>query len=181
MKRVRWLLMVLTVLLLTVGAASAELTYILPESNSRELTWDEVARWDYETLGYAYNEIFARHGYVFHPGEKYDYYFSCQPWYTPNRDTNNQRAVYPYVSTTEWQNYELIKEVRAYKAENGDSGESMWTYFSTGSTMSSCARGRISPCILRPAVMRGAAQTAKPPSARTARFTAPDGKTAGCW
>ena len=124
--------MVLAALLLSIGIASAELNYILPDSNSRELTWDEVARWDYETLGYAFNEIFARHGYVFHPGEKYDNYFSCQPWYTPNRDTNNQRAVYPYLNATEWANYELIKEVRSYKAENGDSGESMWTYFSGG-------------------------------------------------
>lgn len=126
------MLMVLAALLLSIGIASAELNYILPDSNSRELTWDEVARWDYETLGYAFNEIFARHGYVFHPGEKYDNYFSCQPWYTPNRDTNNQRAVYPYLNATEWANYELIKEVRNYKAENGDSGESMWTYFSGG-------------------------------------------------
>lgn len=126
------MLMVLAALLLSIGIASAELNYILPDSNSRELTWDEVARWDYETLGYAFNEIFARHGYVFHPGEKYDNYFSCQPWYTPNRDTNNQRAVYPYLNATEWANYELIKEVRDYKAENGDSGESMWTYFSGG-------------------------------------------------
>lgn len=89
MKQARWMLMVLAALLLSIGIASAELNYILPDSNSRELTWDEVARWDYETLGYAFNEIFARHGYVFHPGEKYDNYFSCQPWYTPNRDTNN--------------------------------------------------------------------------------------------
>lgn len=72
MKQVRWMLMVLAALLLSIGIASAELNYILPDSNSRELTWDEVARWDYETLGYAFNEIFARHGYVFHPGEKYD-------------------------------------------------------------------------------------------------------------
>lgn len=65
------MLMVLAALLLSISIASAELNYILPDSNSRELTWDEVARWDYETLGYAFNEIFARHGYVFHPGEKY--------------------------------------------------------------------------------------------------------------
>ena len=50
--------MVLAALLLSIGIASAELNYILPDSNSRELTWDEVARWDYETLGYAFNEIF---------------------------------------------------------------------------------------------------------------------------
>mgnify|MGYP004669725583 CR=1 FL=1 len=132
MKRIQRLVCILLVLVLNIGVASAELVYIMPDSNSRALTWDEVARWDYETLGYAFNEIFARHGYVFQPGEKYDYYFSCQPWYTPNYDTNNQRAVYPYISKIEWENYDLIKEVRAYKSANGDSGESLWTYFSTG-------------------------------------------------
>ena len=49
MKQARWMLMVLAALLLSIGIASAELNYILPDSNSRELTWDEVARWDYET------------------------------------------------------------------------------------------------------------------------------------
>ena len=36
------MLMVLAALLLSIGIASAELNYILPDSNSRELTWDEV-------------------------------------------------------------------------------------------------------------------------------------------
>ena len=39
------MLMVLAALLLSIGIASAELNYILPDSNSRELTWDEVARY----------------------------------------------------------------------------------------------------------------------------------------
>lgn len=43
MKQARWMLMVLAALLLSIGIASAELNYILPDSNSRELTWDEVA------------------------------------------------------------------------------------------------------------------------------------------
>ena len=51
MKQARWMLMVLAALLLSIGIASAELNYILPDSNSRELTWDEVARWDYEYTG----------------------------------------------------------------------------------------------------------------------------------
>lgn len=55
MKQARWMLMVLAALLLSISIASAELNYILPDSNSRELTWDEVARWDYETLGYAFS------------------------------------------------------------------------------------------------------------------------------
>lgn len=129
MKRMMALLLAM---MMTVSGAMAELIYILPESNIRELTWDEVAEWDYETLGYAFNEIFARHGYVFIPGQKYEYYFSCQPWYTPNRDSNNERAVYPYVNAMEWKNYHLIKDMREYKRTWGDWGKSMWDYFSTG-------------------------------------------------
>lgn len=67
----KWLTILLAVLL-AVSTASAELMYVLPESNVRELTWDEVAEWDWESLGYAFNEIFARHGYVFLPGKKYE-------------------------------------------------------------------------------------------------------------
>lgn len=127
----KWLSLLLAALMI-LPCASAELMYVLPESNVRELTWEEVAEWDWESLGYAFNEIFARHGYVFLPGKKYEYYFNSQPWYTPNRDSNNQRAVYPYVSAIEWKNYHLIKEVRAYKEVYGDWGKSLWDEYSTG-------------------------------------------------
>lgn len=123
----------LTALLLALStSAMAELMYILPESDTRLLTWDEVAQWDYESLGYAYNEIFARHGYDFIPGGEYEYYFETKPWYTPNGTGNNRRDCYSKLSRTEWENYELIKEVRAYKKENGDWGMSVWDNFSTG-------------------------------------------------
>ncbi|MBQ8618702.1 MAG: YARHG domain-containing protein [Clostridia bacterium] len=130
MRRILSLFLILAMLL--PGVALADRMYILPESDSRNLTWEEVAQWDYESLGYAFNEIFARHGYVFNPGQEYDNYFSCMPWYTPNSDSNNQRAVYPYVTRVEWENYDLIKAVRADKKAYGDSGRSIWDNFSTG-------------------------------------------------
>ncbi len=70
MKRI---LALLLVLLMLPAAAMAERMYVLPESDTRLLTWDEVAQWDYESLGYAFNEIFARHGYDFKPGGEYEY------------------------------------------------------------------------------------------------------------
>lgn len=112
--------------------ALADRMYVLPDSDKRLLTWDEVAEWDYESLGYAFNEIFARYGYDFEPGKDYDYYFRTQPWYRPNGTGNNQRDCYPHVSNIEWNNYELIKEVRAYKKQYGDWGRSIWENFSTG-------------------------------------------------
>lgn len=113
-------------------AALADRMYVLPDSDKRLLSWDEVAKWDYESLGYAFNEIFARHGYNFISGGEYENYFSCMPWYTPNADSNNQRACYPKLKTVEWDNYDLIKEVRAYKRTYGDWGLSIWDNFSTG-------------------------------------------------
>ncbi len=129
MKRI---LAVLLVLLLLPASVLAERMYVLPESGQRLLTWEEVAQWDYESLGYAFNEIFARHGYDFIPGGEYEYYFRTKPWYRPNGTYNNQRDCYPRVTRTEWANYELIKEVRAYKKLHGDGGLSIWDHFSTG-------------------------------------------------
>lgn len=124
--------MLLMVLCLAMaGAALADRMYVLPDSDVRKLTRAEVEQWDYESLGYAFNEIFARHGYVFNPGQAYDYYFSAMPWYTPNMNPNNQQAVYPYISDIEWYNYDLIKSVRAAKKYN-DWGLSIWDNFSFG-------------------------------------------------
>lgn len=130
----KWMIALLAALLvLTLGtSALAERMYVLPDSDKRLLEWDEVAQWDYESLGYAFNEIFARHGYDFIVGGDYEYYFKTKPWYRPNGTYNNQRDCYPKLSTVEWRNYDLIKEVRAYKLRYGDSGLSIWDNFSTG-------------------------------------------------
>lgn len=128
MKRI---LALILVLLMLPAAVLAERMYVLPDSNKRLLTWEEVAEWDYESLGYAFNEIFARHGYDFEPGGEYEYYFQTKPWYQPNGTYKNQRDCYSQLTRVEWDNYELIKEVRAAKKEN-DWGRSIWDDFSTG-------------------------------------------------
>ena len=128
MKRI---LALILVLMLLPAAALAERMYILPDSDKRPLTWDEVAEWDYESLGYAFNEIFARHGYDFIPGGEYEYYFETRPWYRANGSYNNRRDCYSRLTRVEWDNYELIKEVRAAK-KNNDWGRSIWDDFSTG-------------------------------------------------
>lgn len=126
------LIALLLLLMLLPTMALAELMYILPESNTRQLEWDEVAEWDYESLGYAFNEIFARHGYDFIPGGEYEYYFQTRPWYHANGTYNNQRDCYPRLSDVEWFNYDLIREVREYKQVYGDWGRSVWEAFTTG-------------------------------------------------
>lgn len=109
--------------------AMAETQYIIPDSNTRQLTREELWEWDYESLGYILNEIFARHGYNFIPGEKYDIFFQNRPWYTPNEDSDNQRACYSQLNAIEWYNEGLVKTVRTEMREaknyNTD-GKSIW-------------------------------------------------------
>ena len=116
-RRIAWLLVLAIVLsLLLPGAAMGQKkrrAYIIPDSDTRLMTWDELWQWDYESVGYIFNEIFARHGYNFIPGEKYDNYFRTRPWYTPNENPDNSVACYPQLNSVEWKNEQLCKQVRA--------------------------------------------------------------------
>ena len=106
-------LALLCVLLLIPAFALASRQYIIPDSDTRALTEDELWGWNYESLGYILNEIFARHGYNFIPGGQYDNFFSDRPWYSPNANSNNSAACYPKLSNLEWSNERLVKDVRA--------------------------------------------------------------------
>lgn len=115
--------------------ACCERVYLISDSNTRYLTVEELWKWDYESLGYILNEIFARHGYVFESGGKYEYYFNNMPWYTPNRNPDNSKACYPQLNSIEWYNESLIKEVRADMRKTGNyntNGKSVWEGFSGG-------------------------------------------------
>lgn len=112
-------------------AALADRMFIFPESGTRRLTRQEVEQWNYESLGFAFHEILARHGFVFNPSGSYYAYFNSKPWYTPNADPDNDRACYPKLSSIEWDNYRLIRAVRAEK-EYRDYGLSIWDYHTGG-------------------------------------------------
>ncbi len=87
--------------------------YIVPDSNTRYLTAEELWEWDYESIGFIFNEIFARHGYNFIVGGPYYNYFQTRPWYAPNANPNNTDACYPRLNDIEWDNERLCKDVRA--------------------------------------------------------------------
>lgn len=106
-KRVTALLLFFTLLPLSVLASNF---YIFPDSNRRRLTEDEVWEWQYDALGYAFNELFARYGRPFISDQKYDNYFRCQTWYKVDPYYPGDG---PVLSNLEWDNYTLIKEVRA--------------------------------------------------------------------
>ena len=93
------------------AAALADRMYLIPDSNTRRLTEDELWDWDRESLGFIFNEILARHGYVFSAGGKFDIWFSAMPWYHRNADPNNERACLPKLSQLEWDNYHIVKRV----------------------------------------------------------------------
>ncbi len=109
----RILCAVLLLSLVCTAAMASDKMYLIPDSDSRRLTENELWQWDRESLSFIFNEIFARHGYVFQPGGKYDIWFSSMPWYRPNANPDNQRYCYPKLSQLEWDNYHTIKRVAA--------------------------------------------------------------------
>lgn len=112
-KRCIQLLCLAAALVLLPLPALGDQLYLIPDSDTRRLTEAELWDWDRESLGYIFNEIFARHGYVFSPGGKYDLWFSAMPWYTPNANPQNDKYCLPKVTNLEWDNYHTIKKVAA--------------------------------------------------------------------
>ncbi|MBQ4264392.1 MAG: YARHG domain-containing protein [Clostridia bacterium] len=115
--------MILCCLMVLVSAvASACGPYVLIEdSNTRLLTERELREYSYDALGYALNEIVARHGYHFDENGKYADHFShlfCEA----DEDVSNAE-IYAGLSNVEYANMDLIKKVRAdLRAENADLG-----------------------------------------------------------
>ena len=54
--------------------------FIIPDSDTRLLTEEELWGWQYEAVGYIYNEIFARHGRPFRSGASYRSVASTDRW-----------------------------------------------------------------------------------------------------
>ena len=114
MKRIKRIvcLVLLLALLLPATLSQAEIQYLIPDSDTRRLTEKEIWQFDRETMSYLFNEILARHGYVFSKGGKYDTWFRSMPWYTPDPKGDNNAAA-NRLSNLEWKNIALIKKVAA--------------------------------------------------------------------
>jgi len=74
--------------------------YILPDSQDRRLTADDLANLSLAQLRIARNEIYARHGHRFKSADLADY-FSKKSWYQPSADESP-------LSPIEQANIELI-------------------------------------------------------------------------
>ena len=122
MKKLIALLLALAVMMPCVMmTAAADSLYIIPDSNTRELTREELWGYRYDTLLYAFNEIYARHGYRFETGSRCYNWFTQMPWYTPNasESSTNHHETYSQCSTIENRNVDLIKDVRREMREMG--------------------------------------------------------------
>lgn len=120
----RLITLMLCLLLLLGAQASASNFYLVEDSNTRLLTRAELWEWQYDALGYVFNEIFARHGYHFNPGGKYQSYFMAQDWYEENQVYETNQEIYHHLmSSVEWQNERLCKEVRAEMRALGTKNE----------------------------------------------------------
>ena len=109
------LAMMLLLNLMPLAVAGAAQMYIIPDSNTRELTYAELWDYQYDTLLYAFNEIYARHGYKFETGSRCYNWFTLMPWYHANESENskNHHETYSQCSKIENNNVDLIKQVRA--------------------------------------------------------------------
>lgn len=112
------LLMVVVVLQFCPAALGEQNNYyIIEDSDARYLTEAELWDWQYEALGYIYNEFFARHGRAFRAGEKYDLYFRAQAWYEVN-----PKYRYGLLNKFEQANeklvHQVLQEMRAQKTTN---------------------------------------------------------------
>lgn len=113
LKKVTALLVLMLCIVASVAVAEYENQYIIPDSGTRRLTEAELWSYDYDTLGYVLNEIFARHGYHFKQGGKYDVYFRATDWYRENTRYRTNQEIYEHeISNIEWANESLVKKVR---------------------------------------------------------------------
>ncbi len=91
---------------------------ILPDSSAKLLTDLDVSNLSAEQLGFARNEIFARHGYAFTDkpkSKRYKDYFEVKNWYRPNPNYDGS------ISEIEKYNVNLIKWYEGYKNTLNDS------------------------------------------------------------
>ena len=61
--------------------------YVLPASGARELTEEDIAGMDQETIQLAINEIYAKNGYDFASNPSIQEYFLQKSWYHPSVST----------------------------------------------------------------------------------------------
>lgn len=95
------------------SAEAAPAEYILPESDSRVYTLEEIKTLSKEQLRLARNEIYARHGRIF-SAEDLQTYFSGKSWYVPIYEADDFDALGDRIfNMFELENRRLIVELES--------------------------------------------------------------------
>ena len=109
MKKTLIALLLLLALLCSAAAAEtltpANAFWIIPDSDSRLLTEEELWLYSRETLRYIRNEILARAGYAFSESKFYNY-FNAKPWYQAGGYLTIHK-----LSGPAWSNVDTVKAV----------------------------------------------------------------------
>lgn len=88
--------------------------YVLADSSSRYYTADELSGLSASELYYARNEIFARHGRMFHRSDLQSY-FESKSWYNPTYTPAEWDAMGDQLSDVERQNSQLMMQLEESK------------------------------------------------------------------
>lgn len=102
--------------------------YILPDSDTRCLTGEDVAGLSEDEIRIALNEIYARHGRIFQ-SEDLNAHFSSKSWYEPKYSAEEFSAIENSIMNDyEKKNIEFLAEVRDGKSGSGQAFEENWMY-----------------------------------------------------
>jgi hypothetical protein len=102
--------------------------YILPDSDTRYLTEEDVTGLSEEEIRIALNEIYARHGRIFQ-SEDLNVYFASRSWYEPKYSAEEFSAVESSImNDCEKKNIEFLAEVRDGKNGSEQVFEENWMY-----------------------------------------------------
>lgn len=103
------------------GGYSYSGDFIFADSDSRYLTYEDLAPLTAEELLLARNEIYARRGYIFQ-NEELNAYFSAKSWYEPSVEGDDFTEEY---ASLVFNSYEIanIGAILAFENENGQNPE----------------------------------------------------------
>ena len=114
----RILLFILCALMLLGASASASNSYLIHDIDTRKLFESELWDWQYDALGYMYNEVYARHGYHFAPGGKY---YNAKEWYHECDPEISNEEIVSLLNPIEAENVKAIQKVRSDMREQNTS------------------------------------------------------------
>lgn len=97
----------------TVSASQSKSSeYILPDSDKRYYSYDELNALSDEQLNFAHNEIYARRGRMFKDKRYADHFAACS-WYEPRYSPEEYDAMPDQLNQFEKANSDLMAQIRS--------------------------------------------------------------------